>query len=525
MTCAQSGLRVEPRAVSSTFGRGECVAQSGSQHPAGLREGDILAGKYRVERVLGVGGMGVVVAAHHLHLDERVAIKFLLPEMLDHAESVGRFAREARAAVKIKSEHVARVLDVGTLDTGAPYMVMEYLDGQDLGTWIKQRGPLPIDQAVEFLIQACVAIAEAHGLGIVHRDIKPSNLFCVRGADGRLVIKVLDFGISKMTSFNALGPSIATRTSAIMGSPLYMSPEQMKSAKDADARADIWALGIVLYELLTGRVPFVGETVAEIIVKIATEAPEPLRTFRPHIAEGLETAFRRCTAKDRERRYRNVGELAVALLPYAPPSSRGAVEKTAAIVQSAGLSPRAVSEPPSALAAQTQAAPTTEAGLGHTARPSIRGRGRVVAAIAGASALVIALGAGWRISRPGQGSEAPAVAPASSTPAVATVSPGAVVPTHEGLVAPSEPDRLTEAPAESPVGSAAIHPSPSGVSRLTGPPKSAGTPHGTASTSSREPAAPASAAAPQPASPPPIRANQGPSNPSIADPLSALRPK
>jgi serine/threonine-protein kinase len=508
------------------------VAEGGSQHLAGVREGDILAGKYRVERVLGVGGMGVVVAAHHLHLDERVAIKFLLPAMLDHAESVGRFAREARAAVKIKSEHVARVLDVGTLETGAPYMVMEYLDGQDLGTWIKQRGPLPFDQAADFLIQACVAIAEAHGLGIVHRDIKPSNLFCVRGADGRLVIKVLDFGISKMASFNAAGPSIATRTSAIMGSPLYMSPEQMQSAKDADTRADIWALGIVLYELLTGRVPFKGDTVAELIVKIATETPEPLRTFQPHVADGLETAFRRCTAKDRDRRYRNVGELALALLPYAPRSSKGAVEKIAAIVQSAGLSPKAVSEPPSALAAETQAVPTTEAGLGHTAQPSVRGRGRAVAAIAGASALVIALGAGWRISRPGQGSEAPAAARASSTPAVATVAPVSETTAHEGLVPLPEPERLAEAPAESAV-SAAIHPSPSGATRSTGPPKSAGAPHGTAPTtapaSSREPAAsvaPASAApAPPPAPPTPIRANQAPSNPSIADPLSALRPK
>jgi serine/threonine-protein kinase len=504
------------------------VAQGGSQHPAGVREGDILAGKYRVERVLGVGGMGVVVAAHHVHLDERVAIKFLLPEMLDHAEAVGRFSREARAAVKIKSEHVARVLDVGTLETGAPYMVMEYLDGQDLWTWIKQRGPLPIDQAVEFLIQACVAIAEAHGLGIVHRDIKPANLFCVRGADGRLVIKVLDFGISKMTSFNALGPSIATRTSAIMGSPLYMSPEQMQSAKDADARADIWALGIVLYELLTGRVPFMGETVAEIIVKIATETPEPLRTFRPHIADGLETAFRRCTAKDREGRYRDVGELALALLPYAPRSSKGAVEKITAIVQSAGLSPKAVSEPPSALAAETQAVPTTEAGLGHTARPSVRGRGRTVAAIAGASAFAVALGAGWRISRTGQGSDAPAAARAFSTPAMATATTGAVTSAQQGLVPPSEPQRLTEAPAEIELDPAATHALPSGASRSMGLPRNAGAPRRTAPASSRDPSlpvAPASAAATPPAPPTPIRANQAPSNPSIADPLSALRPK
>jgi eukaryotic-like serine/threonine-protein kinase len=215
--------------------------QGGSNSAAGVREGDILAGKYRVERVLGIGGMGVVVAAHHLQLDEKVALKFLLPEALGNSEAVARFAREARAAVKIKSEHVARVIDVGTLPNGAPYMVMEYLDGGDLAAWLQERGPLPIEQAVEFVLQACVAVADAHALGIIHRDLKPANLFCVRRSDGQLSIKVLDFGISKMTPFGGSGPSAMTHTSALMGSPLYMSPEQMRSAKDTNPRTDIWA--------------------------------------------------------------------------------------------------------------------------------------------------------------------------------------------------------------------------------------------------------------------------------------------
>jgi predicted Ser/Thr protein kinase len=162
----------------------------GLEAAAGIREGDILAGKYRVERILGAGGMGVVVAAYHIQLDEKVALKFLLPEALDNREAVARFAREARAAVKIKSEHVARIIDVGTLPNGAPFMVMEYLDGGDLGAWLKQRGALPIEQAVEFVLQACVAVADAHALGIVHRDLKPANLFCVRRSDGQLAIKV-----------------------------------------------------------------------------------------------------------------------------------------------------------------------------------------------------------------------------------------------------------------------------------------------------------------------------------------------
>src|SRR5512146_2483854 len=204
-----------------------------------VREGDVLAGKYRIDKILGAGGMGVVVAAHHLHLDEKVAIKFLLFEALKNAEVVARFAREARAAVKIKSEHVARVSDVGTLENGSPYMVMEYLEGDDLSHLLAARGRFAVGEAIDFVLQACEAIAEAHVLGIVHRDLKPANLFCIRRADGRLSVKVLDFGISKMNTVGAGGAASSTggrdqsmtRTSAIMGSPLYMSPEQLQSSK------------------------------------------------------------------------------------------------------------------------------------------------------------------------------------------------------------------------------------------------------------------------------------------------------
>src|SRR4051812_29611172 len=216
----------------------------GAPFVAGVREGDVLAGKYRVDKILGAGGMGVVVAAHHVQLDERVAIKFLLPEALGNAEAVARFAREARAAVKIKSEHVARVIDVGTLETGAPYMVMEYLEGGDLSQVLASRGPLPVEEAVEYVLQACEAIAHAHALGIVHRDLKPANLFLIRRPDGTNAIKVLDFGISKvMPGKSASSDNAMTRTRTVMGSPLYMSPEQMASTRDVDGRTDLWALG------------------------------------------------------------------------------------------------------------------------------------------------------------------------------------------------------------------------------------------------------------------------------------------
>src|SRR5262245_41329189 len=224
-------------------------------------EGTMLADKYRVERVLGRGGMGVVVAATHVELDQRVALKFLLPEAMESVEVVERFAREARAAVKIESEHVARVIDVGKLENGLPYMVMEYLNGRDLAALLDEQIKLSIDDALEYTLQACEAIAQAHALGIIHRDLKPANLFVTNRADGTTSIKVLDFGISKVSLAGSSPAEMnLTQTAAIMGSPTYMSPEQMRASRDVDPRADIWALGVIMYELLAGQPPFMGST-------------------------------------------------------------------------------------------------------------------------------------------------------------------------------------------------------------------------------------------------------------------------
>jgi len=284
---------------------------------AGILSGDVIAGKYRVDRLLGVGGMGAVVAAHHLQLDDQVAIKFLLPRPGDKAEAIERFVREARAAVKIKSPHVARVTDVGTLDSGMPYMVMEYLDGCDLSQWIEQHGRVPIDQACELALQACVAIAEAHALGIVHRDLKPANLFVTRRGDGTLHLKVLDFGISKLVQSDA-APSL-TRTSAVMGSPLYMSPEQLQSSRDVDQRTDIWALGVILYELVTGgSMPFPPGALTEVVLRIVSKPPTPLRDKCAHAPLALEEVIFKCLEKDPAKRYRDVAELAWALGAFTP---------------------------------------------------------------------------------------------------------------------------------------------------------------------------------------------------------------
>jgi eukaryotic-like serine/threonine-protein kinase len=296
---------------------------------AGIREGEILAGKYRIERILGAGGMGAVVAAHHLQLDSKVAIKFLLPDMLMSGEAVARFANEARRSVKISSDHVARVYDVGALENGAPYMVMEYLEGADLRALLRERGPLPLEDTVDFLLQAMEAIAEAHSLGIVHRDLKPANLYCIERPDGRLHVKVLDFGISKATDPVVGTNFVRTMTSTLLGSPFYMSPEQMDASAEVDARTDVWALGVILFELLAARVPFEGATIPEISIRIATRPPAPLRDFRPDVPEALEAVVSTCLEKNRERRFGTVADLALALLPFAPARSQASVERIA----------------------------------------------------------------------------------------------------------------------------------------------------------------------------------------------------
>lgn len=311
-----------------------------------VNPGDVLAGKYRIEQVLGQGGMGLVVAATHVQLEERVAIKFLLPAALQSPEAVARFAREARAAVKIKSEHVARVIDVGTLETGCPYMVMEYLHGRDLGALVHQRGPLGIEESVEYVMQACEAIAEAHALGIVHRDLKPQNLFLSHRADGSPCVKVLDFGISKMSSLTGSDMAM-TKTTAVMGSPLYMSPEQMTSSRDVDARTDVWALGVILYELLTGRVPFLADTVPQLCAMILQSEPPPLRNFRPDAPEALQTVLLRCVDKNVATRYQNVAELASGLLPFAPRSGRTSAERIYRVLSKAGISQKELDVPAS----------------------------------------------------------------------------------------------------------------------------------------------------------------------------------
>jgi eukaryotic-like serine/threonine-protein kinase len=280
--------------------------------------GDVIADKYSVERVIGEGGMGVVLAARHRELDQRVAIKFLLPEIAQQGMAAERFRREARAAARIRGEHVCRVLDVGTLGNGIPYMVMEYLDGCDLANELERRGRLPPEEAVGYMIEACDAVAEAHAAGIIHRDLKPANLFLATRSDGSRRIKVLDFGVSKSLLDSSSGQHALTVTSSTVGSPLYMSPEQLDSAKDVDRRTDIWALGIVLYELLAGRTPFRGDSIPQLVSAVMHDQPPPFGDLSVTAPDGLEQVVHKALQKPRDQRFGSIAELASALAPFAP---------------------------------------------------------------------------------------------------------------------------------------------------------------------------------------------------------------
>ncbi len=285
--------------------------------------GDVVGGKYRVEKVLGAGGMGVVVSAQHVDLGQSVALKFILPEALSGQGAVERFMREARAAVRLKSDHVARVYDVGRDDKDRPYMVLELLEGLDLAKLNRQRGPLPIADAVEYVLQACEALVEAHAAGIVHRDLKPQNLFVTRRLNGAPLVKVLDFGIAKAIGPAAVGQLALTDSQQVIGSPLYMAPEQMRSARTADARTDIWALGVILYELLGGQLPFEGETVTEVCIRVVNEEPKPLTSLRPGLDPSLVGVVMRCLAKEPDARWQNVAQLASALERFSRSAQQG----------------------------------------------------------------------------------------------------------------------------------------------------------------------------------------------------------
>jgi serine/threonine-protein kinase len=477
--------------------------------------GTVLAGKYRVERILGTGGMGVVVEAKHIALDERVALKFLLPEYAYQHEAAGRFLREAKAAVKIKSEHVARVTDVGTLETGAPYMVMEYLDGRDLSQALES-GVLGVQDAVDYIIQGCDALAEAHGYGIVHRDIKPANLFLTRRPNGMPLVKILDFGISKTTGSQV---DNLTKTSASMGSALYMSPEQMQQTRGVDHRTDIYALGITLYELLAGKQPFYAETLPQLCAEIFTGQPTPIRSVRPDVPEGLAHVLEKAYARDRGVRFQSIGELVLALAPYAPPRSQAVIESVARMAglpaPTAGAPGLPVAPPPSGPtgpqlvgnAPVVGATPhfstdTLPSRVSQPSFPVLGGTGPGVTvtspapapsskfplfALAAVALMALSSGGMYLAMRPGSSAATGAATPEAAAPATATVGVAAA-PQTAAPTAPTSTEAAAPPPA-APTATAVASTTPSAV---------AVTPKGPGARGGAK-------AAPPPVFPPPVR--------------------
>jgi len=272
----------------------------------------IIAGRYHILQTIGAGGMGRVVEANDLETGRKVAIKFMQPSSVASPDARRRFAREARAAARLKSDHVARVLDVGTAEDGAPFIVMELLVGEDLATRLERRGPLPWRVAVECMMQACEGIAEAHARGIVHRDIKPRNLFLSKEPDGAAHVKIVDFGIAKDILRRDHGQTL-TRGAIALGSPHYMAPEQMASSRDVDQRTDVWAIGVCLYELCSGQRPFRASNVQKLFGKVLTRAPKRLRAVVPDAPAGLESIVARCLEKEPSARYADAAAVRDAL--------------------------------------------------------------------------------------------------------------------------------------------------------------------------------------------------------------------
>jgi eukaryotic-like serine/threonine-protein kinase len=414
-----------------------------SAHPLDapvVAPGDVIGDKYRIDAVVGRGGMSTVYRATHLHLDQLVAIKVLSPAALLMPEYVARLKREARAASRIRSHHVVRVFDIGELPGKAvPYLVMEHLSGADLAAVLARRGPLPVHLALECVMQVCEALAEAHGIGIIHRDLKPANLFLTENVDGSPCVKVLDFGISRMTRRHAL--SALTDPGIVLGTPSYMAPEQMEAAETVDARADIWAIGAIFYELLVGRPPYAGETLPQIFIKIMRSKPPKPSAARDDVSADIDRVVARCLQIEPEARFSSVADLAWALSSIGEPRARDSAERIARVWERHSIEPP---PPPPRQAVPVRAAPAPS-------RDDSRGAFRRKLAGAATASLLVGAAVGFgvvaidddladaRQLAPAPVATTPAPTPAPHVPAVAAETISTEAPLVEEAVPAAEP--------------------------------------------------------------------------------------
>jgi serine/threonine-protein kinase len=488
-------------------------------------EGDVIAGKYKVVRMLGRGGMGAVYLAQHEILRQPVAVKLLLPEIAKDHEAVTRFLNEARAAARIRNEHVAQVMDVGDLPNGSAYLVLEYLEGKDLAVLVEEKGQLGITEAVDYTLQALEAVAEAHALGIVHRDLKPANLYLAKRRDGTPLVKVLDFGISKATNPMAEpGTTGVTNTKAILGSPGYMSPEQVKSSKKVDARSDLWSMGVILYRLLTDEPPFDGETLGEIFAAIIEGPPPPPREYRPEIPEALERVIMKCLERDREKRWSNCAELAAALVPFA---SEDGAQSADRVSRSLGVAPaRRASLPEASAVAGAPPEASKDGGApapGTPTEPADRGAEAASPAVASAPAITAAQVPTEQSTAPWAGSRA-AASPRKASRTAVFAGLGIALVLGVGAVAfvKSGSQAATAAPSSSPVRAASAQSAATTAAapEIDEPPALAPPTDTSAPASSTAASAPATSASAPSISPPhpvvaPVPSPQPPSTSSI----------
>jgi serine/threonine-protein kinase len=450
------------------LGSTTATARSGrdtTARKAAVSPGDTIGGRYVVEEMLGSGGMGVVVAARHATLGHRVAIKLLSPTAGADADAYARFTREARIIASLESEHVVRVTDFG-IHTGSPYMVMDLLAGRDLQRELRERGALPVAEAVDYVIQACDGLWSTHVKGVVHRDVKLANLFLATKADCERIIKVLDFGVSKAED-GAQEDASLTRTATMIGSPLYMSPEQIRDPRRVDERADVWSLGIVLYKLLSDEAPFSGQSTNAVCASIAADPPASLRSYAPQVPHELEGVVLCCLEKRPERRYPSVAALARALVPFA--SAAGAALAQQLALRASDAEPRpvpALDRAPHDSATSLGFAAGAQTGNGANGATASeqwvgRSRGARTTLWVGLGLLAVAgFAAVWRARLPSAPeaataspvtSASPIVAPAATAPAIAsTPIPAVAVPVatsasaEPGLASPATVDRTRE---------------------------------------------------------------------------------
>jgi eukaryotic-like serine/threonine-protein kinase len=436
---------------------------------APLGVGDVVAGRYEIDGVAGEGGMAIVFSARHLHLNERYAVKVMRRGFAANPNLVSRFLQEARAAAQLKSDHVCRVFDVGIHDN-VPFMVMELLQGEDLRSVLERGDLLSVEEAVEFVIQACEALTEAHGVGLVHRDIKPENLFLTVGRDGWRSVKLLDFGISKLIEGEFVSTTLRRHldTKDLLGTPHYMAPECIRSSRDASALSDVWSLGVVLYELLCGLLPFHGETVTEISASILETEPEPLAATRTDLPSQLVEVVQWCLAKQPELRVSSAAELATQLVPFAPRRSRATVERTQSRARARGevleLPPSQF--PPPREESQPKPAPAPVPSTPTVIEP-IPPRGMSLGAMIGLAAAGFAVAAAatyWFVLRPADETSASADAQSTSTRSSETALAGAspvsapLVGTHTAAAFPPEPPSPSATPEASGRASASAEP-------------------------------------------------------------------